>query len=511
MVPPNAAVDPRLRAAFQAFASHGAAKGLTERGTRGGGDGMASRQFQRACAAAGLPLESGAVDVVFASHVTGRGRTLSFQRFLEALAQASALYSTKRWWKKRRGRCWHNIASAAAWGEEQARVNSRCCCRKHCQHLNAAHVCIPPQAMQVAQESGMVLEEVLEAVRCSAPTGSPGPTAAAAGATSPGANPKPSPRASPRPKSAAASCKAGPGRALQQEAGAAGPLELEVATGSPGNPVGPSSAAPQLNKLQQSVMTLQQLLEQGPEGEEGIPAHLGKAAPPALGGVSCAQQAQQQGDRLLLNPAFQVLLRGGCGMGREEDRRANDWPRPRHHLQSCRLRLLPPKQESLAATLCAPSTPSPPLQGPEGGADLAAFRLQMLALLDQRCEATEHSCAALVATRADMAQALSQVSATLGGGTAAAAAAAEAKEALAAVRGLQAQLSAMDSRLSGAVRQAQETRAAVSVLEAQVEALQRSQDAALRQTNEAILCIARRVGALAVPGPTQQQQQQQAS
>lgn len=89
-VPPNAATDPRLRAAFAAAASFGAAKALGDRGTERGGEGLTSRQFQRACAAAALPVERAATDVIFTVARKG-GIKLSFPRFLEALALVSSL------------------------------------------------------------------------------------------------------------------------------------------------------------------------------------------------------------------------------------------------------------------------------------------------------------------------------------------------------------------------------------------------------------------------------------
>ena len=85
-VPPNAATDPRLKQAFQLLASYGAAKGLSERADKG--EGLTSRQFQRACAAAALPVERATADVVFTIARKG-SKCLSFTRFLDALAQAS--------------------------------------------------------------------------------------------------------------------------------------------------------------------------------------------------------------------------------------------------------------------------------------------------------------------------------------------------------------------------------------------------------------------------------------
>ncbi|PRW56838.1 Peptidyl-prolyl cis-trans isomerase FKBP20- chloroplastic [Chlorella sorokiniana] len=86
-VPPNAATDPRLKAAFAAAAAFGAAKGLSERAEKA--DGLTSTQFQRACTAAALPIERAAVDIVFCVARKG-SKVLSFPRFLEALAQVSA-------------------------------------------------------------------------------------------------------------------------------------------------------------------------------------------------------------------------------------------------------------------------------------------------------------------------------------------------------------------------------------------------------------------------------------
>lgn len=86
-VPPNAATCPRLRAAFGAAAAYGGAKALGDRAERerGASEGLSSRQFQRLCTAAALPVERAAVDVV---HTLARrgGRLLTFPRFLEALA-----------------------------------------------------------------------------------------------------------------------------------------------------------------------------------------------------------------------------------------------------------------------------------------------------------------------------------------------------------------------------------------------------------------------------------------
>lgn len=62
-IPPNAGTDPRLKAAFAAAAAFGAAKGLSERAEKA--DGLASRQFQRACTSASLPVERATVDVIF--------------------------------------------------------------------------------------------------------------------------------------------------------------------------------------------------------------------------------------------------------------------------------------------------------------------------------------------------------------------------------------------------------------------------------------------------------------
>ncbi|KAL4458206.1 hypothetical protein ABPG75_013071 [Micractinium tetrahymenae] len=381
-VPPNAAVDPRLRAAFMHFAS--AARAITaERTPRGGADsiGLKSGQFHRLCVAAQLPVESGVLDVIFATLCAGRGRTLSFQRFLEALAQ-------------------------------------------------------------VAHEGSMPLETVLDAVRAIAPAGAPAapPAAGASAAGSPAKSPRPKSPAcvSPRPGSAAHARKPSP---------LPPPLAELAAYGAPSVARAPTAvpAPPLSSKLQQRVVTLQQLLEEGPEGEEeaGIPAHPGQGPDPDHG--PAAEQVQQgTAGHLLLNPAFQ---------GQE-------------------------------------------------GADLAPFRLDLLSLLDQRCEAAEAACAALVATRAELTKAaMAQCSATLSSAATGSSAGADAAQALAAVAGLEASLSELDGRLSAAVRQVgQECRAAVSVVGAQVEALQKAHDQALRQTNEAILCIARRVGALAGQG-----------
>lgn len=135
---------------------------------------------------------------------------------------------------------------------------------------------------------------------------------------------------------------------------------------------------------------------------------------------------------------------------------------------------------------------------------MASFRLELLTLLDNRCDAAERSAAALVAAHTELAKAaVARCTAALDSAPSSSAA-----QALAVVGGLEASLSELDSRLSAAVRQVgQECRAAVSVVSTQVEALQKAHDQALRQTNEAILCIARRLGALS--GQSQQGQDQE--
>ena len=132
------------------------------------------------------------------------------------------------------------------------------------------------------------------------------------------------------------------------------------------------------------------------------------------------------------------------------------------------------------------------LQGQEVGQDLADFKLHLLTLLDKRCEAAEAHCAALVATRAAMAEALvGQMAGAAGSGSSAA----ERQGVQAALQRQQAQLAALDGRTSEAVEQvAQECLAAVAALEAKVEAMRRGQEQALAKVNEALLCIARRVG-----------------
>ena len=114
-VPSAAAVDPRLAAAFREFAAYGTAKGLAERTPRGGSEGMTGRQFQRACAAAGLTVGTAVIDVVFAGLCAGKTRTLPFIRFLEALAKVGAAW----WWVGRRfhrggGRRWSQQPATAA-------------------------------------------------------------------------------------------------------------------------------------------------------------------------------------------------------------------------------------------------------------------------------------------------------------------------------------------------------------------------------------------------------------
>lgn len=91
-MPPNSGLCPRLRSALNAAVAWGGAKGLGDRAERerSASEGLSSRQFQRVCAAAALPVERAAVDVI---HTLARkgGRLLTFPRFLEALALVGGL------------------------------------------------------------------------------------------------------------------------------------------------------------------------------------------------------------------------------------------------------------------------------------------------------------------------------------------------------------------------------------------------------------------------------------
>ncbi|PSC69618.1 hypothetical protein C2E20_6826 [Micractinium conductrix] len=234
--------------------------------------------------------------------------------------------------------------------------------------------------------------------------------------------------ASPRPKSAASVAAGG------KPAGAAD--------------VGTDGVTPPALKLQQRVVTLQQLLEDGVlEGEDSIPAvHEAatpdEAKPVAQGGVPPQQAQRAAGDHVLLNPAFQGLDPAG---------------------------------------------------------DLPGFRLELLTLLEERCEAVEAHCAALTGSRAALARELvERTAAALGGGATSGTAAQQQAEALGALRSeFEARLAEADGRLGNAVRAvAAECRVAVAA----VGERQRAQEAALRgemkSMNEALLAIARRVGSM---------------
>lgn len=144
-----------------------------------------------------------------------------------------------------------------------------------------------PPCLQVAHEAGLPLEAVLDAVRGAAPAWPP----AASPASAAGSPPK-----SPRPKSPTCTAQAGKPSA---DPAALGVLSVPASAPSP----------PLSSKLQQQVVTLQQLLEEGLGGEEegAILAHPGQ--PPAVAPVEgpAVQRAQQgSANHLLLNPAFQV-------------------------------------------------------------------------------------------------------------------------------------------------------------------------------------------------------------
>lgn len=125
------------------------------------------------------------------------------------------------------------------------------------------------------------------------------------------------------------------------------------------------------------------------------------------------------------------------------------------------------------------------------GQALGDFRLELLTLMDKRCQAAEQHCAALVATRAAMAAALINQMAGVTGGK-------QQEGVHAALQRQAAQMVALDDRTGEAVAQvARECGAAVAALEAKVEGMRRGQEQALAKVNEALLCIARRVGTLA--------------
>lgn len=129
------------------------------------------------------------------------------------------------------------------------------------------------------------------------------------------------------------------------------------------------------------------------------------------------------------------------------------------------------------------------MQEPPAG--LAALKLSLLDLLDQRCEAAERACQALVATRAEMtAQLVQQLQSGLAAG--------QREGAAAALHQYEARLAALEAAAGeGAAAAARECRAAVAAMEARLAEVQKGQEEAMGRVNAALLAIARKVGELA--------------
>lgn len=281
----------------------------------------------------------------------------------------------------------------------------------------------------MSAEAGVSLEQTLDLVRATAPAAASGPSKEVDSRLPLAARAKGHPRSA-SPTRLPAEGKTGATPAPEVRAASPAPEAAQPA---------PSAAAAVTHlgtsKLESGLAALQQLLQSGPDDADSILAHM---PAPAVGNGATAGAGA--------SPAGQLQAP--------------------HHADPADLQENPTFRRT---------------SDTGDAAGLGSWRLQILTLMDQRCEATEAKCQALVATRAEMTKELiSQVQCMATGQ--------QEDEVAAVVRGYEARLAALEEHTADSLRAAaHDCRAAVAALEARVEAQQRAQEEGLARINNALL------------------------